>query len=279
VASAGRRCHWAFQGEETVLSKPGCPCLRPVPDRARRAPSDSWTTKALLTAITEHGLVPAWTEVIVPTLRAVGRKWETPGEKYVEVEHFLSWHVSGALRCATPHPVAARAGATPVLACVPGRTTPCRWKCRPRPGCGRSALLPPAGRRLSTSQPWSGSARCPSQAGRADAGTRLGGAGGGGPGASVGTRRGGRCSGAVGLLVRGCRSTALGRGAWAAAGKHGPLDQWSRPRRSSTGERCFRATFRHGSVPTGSVVPAEEGAERTAVMCGCHGYGVDRGEA
>ncbi|BAU86618.1 hypothetical protein SLA_5749 [Streptomyces laurentii] len=74
----------------------------------------------LLTAITEHGLVAAWTEVIVPTLQAVGRKWETSGEKYVEVEHFLSWHVSGALRRATPHTVAARAGATTVLACVPG---------------------------------------------------------------------------------------------------------------------------------------------------------------
>ncbi|MFF8717397.1 transcriptional regulator [Streptomyces sp. NPDC015184] len=112
--------------------------------------------KALLTAITEHGLVVAWTQEIVPTLQAVGRKRETPGEKYVEVERLLSWHVSGALRCSTPHPAAARAGATPVLACVPGRSTPCRWKCRPRSGCGRRAVPPPAGRRPSTSQPWSG---------------------------------------------------------------------------------------------------------------------------
>ncbi|MFH8238068.1 MerR family transcriptional regulator [Streptomyces sp. NPDC018321] len=74
----------------------------------------------LLAAIAEHGLVAAWTEVIVPTLQAVGRKWETSGEKYVEVEHFLSWHVSGALRRATPHSVADRPGAVTVLACVPG---------------------------------------------------------------------------------------------------------------------------------------------------------------
>ncbi|MFD7770900.1 MerR family transcriptional regulator [Streptomyces sp. NPDC059787] len=74
----------------------------------------------LFTAIAEHGLVAAWTEVIVPTLQAVGRKWETSGEKYVEVEHFLSWHVSGALRRTAPNAVAGRPGATTVLACVPG---------------------------------------------------------------------------------------------------------------------------------------------------------------
>ncbi|MGM1078853.1 MerR family transcriptional regulator [Streptomyces sp. H28] len=74
----------------------------------------------LLAAIAEHGLVPAWTEVIMPTLQAVGRKWESSGERYVEVEHFLSWHVSGALR-RSARPVAAdRPGAATVLACVPG---------------------------------------------------------------------------------------------------------------------------------------------------------------
>ncbi|MFB6556411.1 MerR family transcriptional regulator [Streptomyces sp. NPDC056405] len=74
----------------------------------------------LLAAIAEHGLVAAWTEVIVPTLQAVGREWETSGEKYVEVEHFLSWHVPGALRRTTPNTVADRPGATTLLACVPG---------------------------------------------------------------------------------------------------------------------------------------------------------------
>ncbi|MFD7701735.1 MerR family transcriptional regulator [Streptomyces caelestis] len=76
--------------------------------------------RLLLAAIAEHGLVTAWTEVIVPTLQAVGRKWETSGERYVEVEHFLSWHVSGALRRTTPDTVADRPGSTTVLACVPG---------------------------------------------------------------------------------------------------------------------------------------------------------------
>ncbi|GGY01174.1 transcriptional regulator [Streptomyces djakartensis] len=71
-------------------------------------------------AIDEHGLVTAWTEVIMPTLQAVGRKWESSGEKYVEVEHFLSWHVSGALRRGAPVAVADRPGALTVLACVPG---------------------------------------------------------------------------------------------------------------------------------------------------------------
>ncbi|MFI7504892.1 MerR family transcriptional regulator [Streptomyces sp. NPDC049687] len=74
----------------------------------------------LQAAIDEHGLVTAWMEVIMPTLQAVGRKWESSGEKYVEVEHFLSWHVSGALRRSTPVPVADRPGAVTVLACVPG---------------------------------------------------------------------------------------------------------------------------------------------------------------
>ncbi|MEW1684971.1 MerR family transcriptional regulator [Streptomyces sp. NPDC093594] len=76
--------------------------------------------RLLLDAMREHGLVAAWTEVIVPTLQAVGRKWESSGERYVEVEHFLSWHVSGALRRSTPDSVPDRPGATTVLACVPG---------------------------------------------------------------------------------------------------------------------------------------------------------------
>ncbi|MFJ7072256.1 MerR family transcriptional regulator [Streptomyces sp. NPDC098781] len=72
--------------------------------------------------IAEHGLVTAWTEVIMPTLQAVGRKWESSGERYVEVEHFLSWHVSGALRRSAPPDVADRPGAVTLLACVPGET-------------------------------------------------------------------------------------------------------------------------------------------------------------
>ncbi|MFF8196305.1 MerR family transcriptional regulator [Streptomyces bobili] len=81
---------------------------------------DATTLDALLSAaIEEHGLVAAWTEVIMPTLQAVGRKWESLGERYVEVEHFLSWHVSGALRRHAPLVPAGRPGATTMLACVP----------------------------------------------------------------------------------------------------------------------------------------------------------------
>ncbi|GGQ08255.1 MerR family transcriptional regulator [Streptomyces roseolilacinus] len=74
----------------------------------------------LATAIADHGLVTAWTEVAMPALQAVGRKWESSGEKYVEVEHFLSWHVSGALRRSAPTVPPGAPGGTVVLACVPG---------------------------------------------------------------------------------------------------------------------------------------------------------------
>ncbi|WP_326587201.1 MerR family transcriptional regulator [Streptomyces sp. NBC_01294] len=72
--------------------------------------------------IARYGLVTAWEEVMVPALHAVGRNWETSGDRYVEVEHLLSWHVSTALRrVGVPAPSGSRAGAPPVLlACVPG---------------------------------------------------------------------------------------------------------------------------------------------------------------
>ncbi|WP_369217515.1 MerR family transcriptional regulator [Streptomyces flavofungini] len=71
-------------------------------------------------AVERHGLVDAWQEVIMPTLHAVGRKWEEAGDRYVEVEHLLSWQVSRALhRCASV-PVAPSAAAPLILACVPG---------------------------------------------------------------------------------------------------------------------------------------------------------------
>ncbi|WP_432104284.1 MerR family transcriptional regulator [Streptomyces sp. bgisy091] len=70
--------------------------------------------------IADHGLVSAWTEVIMPALQSVGRKWDTSGERYVEVEHLLSWHVIGALRRAAPPAPAGPTGPTALLACVPG---------------------------------------------------------------------------------------------------------------------------------------------------------------
>ncbi|MFF3936930.1 MerR family transcriptional regulator [Streptomyces phaeofaciens] len=78
-------------------------------------------------AVERHGLTVAWQEVVVPTLHAVGRKWASSGDRYVEVEHLLSWHVSTTLRRATrlavPGSGAGAPGPEPgpvVLACVPG---------------------------------------------------------------------------------------------------------------------------------------------------------------
>ncbi|MFD8643469.1 MerR family transcriptional regulator [Streptomyces zaomyceticus] len=76
----------------------------------------------LESAVARHGLVAAWEEVMAPALHAVGRKWETSEDRYVEVEHLLSWHVSTALRRVGAAGSAAlpETGTPPVLlACVP----------------------------------------------------------------------------------------------------------------------------------------------------------------
>jgi DNA-binding transcriptional MerR regulator len=80
----------------------------------------------LTTAIRTHGLVVAWEEILAPTLRAVGRKWQSAGDRYVEVEHLLSWHISTALRHAYVSAAPARQASdtravpTVLLACLPG---------------------------------------------------------------------------------------------------------------------------------------------------------------
>ncbi|MFJ3498391.1 MerR family transcriptional regulator [Streptomyces sp. NPDC086091] len=67
-----------------------------------------------------YGVAVAWQEVRVPTLHAVGRKWQSSGDRYVEVEHLLSWHVSTTLRRVTRPPVGTDPARGPVvLACVP----------------------------------------------------------------------------------------------------------------------------------------------------------------
>ncbi|MFD7964683.1 MerR family transcriptional regulator [Streptomyces zaomyceticus] len=70
--------------------------------------------------VRDYGLVAAWEQVMAPALHAVGRKWASSGDRYVEVEHLLSWHVSTALRrraVASPGPFDATNPV--VLACVP----------------------------------------------------------------------------------------------------------------------------------------------------------------
>ncbi|MER6630323.1 MerR family transcriptional regulator [Streptomyces sp. NPDC000987] len=76
----------------------------------------------LTSAVRTYGLVVAWEEILAPVLRAVGRKWQSAGDRYLEVEHLLSWHVSATLRHAYVHAAAAprRPGTPPVLlACLP----------------------------------------------------------------------------------------------------------------------------------------------------------------
>ncbi|WP_189552676.1 MerR family transcriptional regulator [Streptomyces lavendofoliae] len=85
---------------------------------------DSPALDDLLEAVlARHGPVVAWERVMVPVLHAVGRTWETSGDRYVEVEHLLSWHVSTALRRVTPLPAPRPGVAAPpgpvLLACVP----------------------------------------------------------------------------------------------------------------------------------------------------------------
>lgn len=77
----------------------------------------------LLTAVLDrYGLPAAWDEVMMLVLHAVGRKWEGAGERYIEVEHLLSWHVSGALRGVAAGRVPAPGAGLVLLACVPGET-------------------------------------------------------------------------------------------------------------------------------------------------------------
>ncbi|MEU4038497.1 MerR family transcriptional regulator [Streptomyces collinus] len=76
-------------------------------------------------AVAVHGPALAWEEVMAPALRAVGRKWRSSGERYVEIEHLLSWHISATLRHRYVESAAAhgdrRALALPlVLACPAG---------------------------------------------------------------------------------------------------------------------------------------------------------------
>lgn len=77
----------------------------------------------LTTSVRTHGLVVAWEEILAPALQAVGRKWQSAGERYVEVEHLLSWHISATIRHVYVDAAATRASSSSapvILACVPG---------------------------------------------------------------------------------------------------------------------------------------------------------------
>lgn len=70
-------------------------------------------------AVATLGVIDAWTEVMMPALRAAGRKWAADGEQYVEVEHLLSWHVSSVLRGVAVATAATRPVSPVLLAATP----------------------------------------------------------------------------------------------------------------------------------------------------------------
>ncbi|MEU6389755.1 MerR family transcriptional regulator [Streptomyces sp. NPDC046939] len=77
----------------------------------------------LETFVRRHGVITAWEELMAPALHAIGRTWESSGERYIEVEHLLAWHVSTTLRNARfllDPPPAPRDDKAVLLACVPG---------------------------------------------------------------------------------------------------------------------------------------------------------------
>ncbi|MFD0509721.1 B12-binding domain-containing protein [Streptomyces aureus] len=97
----------------------------------------------LNTFVQEHGVVAAWEELMMPTLHAVGRKWESSGDRYVEVEHLCPG--------TCPPPCATHScswgparRARPALQCCwpasPANSTPCRSKPSTPPCC--SAVVP-----------------------------------------------------------------------------------------------------------------------------------------
>ncbi|SDK14821.1 MerR family transcriptional regulator [Streptomyces indicus] len=70
-------------------------------------------------AIDTYGVVVAWEQIIAPTLHAVGRRWATAGECYVDIEHLLSWHVSTILRSSVQPPGSEPLLPPVLLACMP----------------------------------------------------------------------------------------------------------------------------------------------------------------
>ncbi|MFF3525756.1 MerR family transcriptional regulator [Streptomyces rubiginosohelvolus] len=143
TSGAGTSSTGPSRAEESGAGASGAPAA-PRSARASRAPGplpvgrarqecrglaraavrlDAPALDELLTAVLDrYGLPAAWDEVMMPVLHAVGRKWETAGERYIEVEHLLSWHVSGALRGVTAGRTPTPGAGLALLACAPGET-------------------------------------------------------------------------------------------------------------------------------------------------------------
>ena len=121
----------AGSGAETAPEAPGALGRQPAGDggaggrararglvRAAERLDGPAVAQSLRRAVAELGILAAWEDVMTPALRAAGRSWVASGERYVAVEHLLSWHVSAALRQATDCP--AVPGPPVLLAAVPG---------------------------------------------------------------------------------------------------------------------------------------------------------------
>jgi DNA-binding transcriptional MerR regulator len=80
---------------------------------------DSRTLRtALDRALTEHGVITTWNELLMPVLVAVGERWAATGEG-IEVEHLLAETATSALRAVGPDAPEPGNGRPVLLACVP----------------------------------------------------------------------------------------------------------------------------------------------------------------
>ncbi|RZS90334.1 B12 binding protein [Motilibacter rhizosphaerae] len=68
-------------------------------------------------ALSEHGVIATWDELVVPVLRGVGERWAETGEG-IEVEHLLSEVLLGALRLHVPEVASPVNGRPVLLACT-----------------------------------------------------------------------------------------------------------------------------------------------------------------
>jgi hypothetical protein len=85
--------------------------------RAAMALDSTSVRAAVERALTDHGVIPTWTELLCPVLIAVGDRWAATGEG-VEVEHLLAEAAGSALRAVSGAPEP-RNGRPVLLACAP----------------------------------------------------------------------------------------------------------------------------------------------------------------
>lgn len=94
------------------------PTLQGLTRAAMRMDADL-VESLLQKAVARHGTVLAWEELAMPLLYGMGRKWEET-QRYIEVEHLLSWCVSSVLRRVPGPPPGSGDRSRPVvLACLP----------------------------------------------------------------------------------------------------------------------------------------------------------------